>query len=94
MSVKSLRIPEDIETAIAYVAKLEKIEKSQSLRKLTRIGFECYVAKSYEQGKVTLREASKLLKLTLSETLDVLSAMGVKGNIRSSEVLESFRAIR
>jgi len=94
MSVKSLRIPEDIERAIDYVAKSEKIEKSQSLRKLTRIGFECYVAKSYEQGKLTLREASKLLKLTLSETLDLLSEMGVKGNIRSSEVLESLRTIR
>ena len=94
MSVKSLRIPEDIERAIGYVAKLEKIEKSQSLRKLARIGFECYVAKSYEQGRLTLREVSKLLKLTLSETLDLLLAMGVKGNIRSSEVLESFRAIR
>jgi len=94
MSVKSLRIPEDIERAIDYVAKSEKIEKSQSLRKLTRIGFECYVAKSYEQGKLTLREASRLLKLTLSETLDLLSEMGVKGNIRSSEVLESLRTIR
>jgi len=94
MSVKSLRIPEDIEKAVAYVAKSEKIEKSQSLRKLTRIGFECYVAKSYEQGRLTLREAAKLLGLTLSETLDTLSAMGVKGNIRSSEVLESLRAIR
>lgn len=94
MNVKSLRIPEDIEKAIEYVARSEKIEKSQSLRKLTRIGFECYVAKSYEQGKLTLREASKLLKLAPSETLDILSEMGVKGNIRSSEVLESLRTIR
>ncbi len=94
MSLKSLKLPQDIERAIGYVTKLEKIEKSQSLRKLTRIGFECYVAKSYEQGRLTLREVSKLLKLTLSETLDLLSAMGVKGNIRSSEVLESLRATR
>ena len=94
MSLKSLKLPEDIEPAIGYVAKLEKIEKSQSLRKLTHIRFECYVAKSYEQGRLTLREVSKLLKFILSETLDLLSAMEVKGNIRSSEVLESFRAIR
>jgi hypothetical protein len=58
------------------------------------IGFECYVARSYEQGKLTLREVSKLLKLTLSETVDILSAMGVSGNIRSSEVLDSLKAIR
>ena len=94
MNVKSLRIPEDIEQAIEYVAKFEKIEKSQSLRKLTRVGFECYVARSYEQGKLTLREASSLLKLSHSETLDILSEMGVKGNIRSSEVLESFKVTR
>ncbi len=94
MIVKSLRIPEDIEQAIEYVAKSEKIEKSQSLRKLTRVGFECYVAKSYEQGKLTLREASSLLKLSLSETLEIYSEMGVKGNIRSSEVLESLKVTR
>lgn len=94
MTVKSLRIPEDIEKAIEYVAKFEKIEKSQSLRKLTRIGFECYVAKSYEQGKLTLREAARLLRLTLSETLDLLVEMGVRGNIRSSEVLESSKLVR
>lgn len=94
MTVKSLRIPDDIEKAIEYVAKSEKIEKSQSLRKLTRIGFECYVARSYEQGKLTLREAARLLTLPLSETIELLSEMGVKGNIRSSEVLESLRATR
>ena len=94
MSVRSLRIPDDMEKAIEYVAKTEKLEKSQSLRKLTRIGFECYVAKSYEQGKLTLREAARLLKLSLSETLDLLSAMGVKGNIRASEVRESLRMAR
>ncbi len=43
MTVKSLCIPEDIE----YVARSEKIEKSQSLLKLARIGFECYAARSY-----------------------------------------------
>jgi predicted HTH domain antitoxin len=94
MTVKSLRIPEDMEKAIEYVAKSEKIEKTQSLRKLTRIGFECYVARSYEHGKLTLREAAKLLRLPLSETIDVLSELGVKGNIRASEVLESLRANR
>ena len=29
MTVKSLRIPEDMEKAIEYVAKSEKIDKSQ-----------------------------------------------------------------
>ena len=89
MKVRSMRIPEDIEQALTYVSQSDKILKTQSLRKLTRLGFECYVTKSYREGKITLRDASELLKLTLSETIDLLSEMGVKGNIRASDVLAS-----
>ena len=84
-----MRIPEDIEKAIEYTSNVEKIEKAQSLRKLARIGFEYYIAKAYRDGKITLREASVLLNLTLSETIDLLADMGVKGNIRAEDVLAS-----
>jgi len=40
MKVRSMRIPEDIARAIDHVARAEKIEKAQSLRKLARLGFE------------------------------------------------------
>ena len=91
MKVKSVRIPEDIDKAVDYVARSEKLEKTQSIRKLTRLGFEVYVAKSYEKGKLTLREAATLLNLTLSETIDLLSEMGVRGNIRAKDVTESLK---
>lgn len=89
MKVKSIRIPDDIDQAINYVSQLEKIEKTQSLRKLTKIGFEYYVAKSYKEGRITLRDAADLLKLSLSETIDLLAEMGVKGNIRAADVYAS-----
>jgi predicted HTH domain antitoxin len=89
MKVKSMRIPDDIDQAINYVSQLEKIEKTQSLRKLARIGFEYYVAKNYKEGRITLRDASGLLKLSLSETIDLLAEMGVKGNIRAADVYAS-----
>ncbi|MBW1716577.1 MAG: hypothetical protein JRJ77_12270 [Deltaproteobacteria bacterium] len=89
MKVRSLRIPQDMDQAIEYVSKMEKTEKTQSLRKLARLGFEYYVAKAYREGKITLRDSSRLLKLTLSETIDILLEMGVKGNIRASDVLQS-----
>jgi len=89
MKVRSMRIPGDIDQAIEYVSKVEKIEKAQSLRKLARVGFEYYVVKAYREGKITLREASDLLQLTLSETIDLLLEMGVKGNIRAKDVLAS-----
>jgi hypothetical protein len=94
MKVKSLRIPEDIDKAIEYVAKSEKLEKTQSLRKLARLGFEFYAAKSYERGSLTLREVADLLNLTLSETIDILSEMGIKGNIKARDVMESLKSVR
>ena len=91
MKVRSIRIPDEIDKAIEYVARSERLEKTSSLRKLTRMGFEFYVAKSYERGKLTLREAADLLNLTLMETIDLLGEMGVKGNIRAKDVLESLK---
>jgi len=93
MKVKSLRIPEDIEQAIDYVSRSEKIEKTGSLRKLTRMGFEVYVAKLYEEGKLTLREAAKLLHLNLMEAIDLLNERGVKGNIKAKDVMEGLKAL-
>jgi predicted HTH domain antitoxin len=93
MKVKSIRIPDDIDKSIEYVARLEKLEKTQSLRKLTRLGFEVYAAKSYERGKLTLRKVAELLNLTMSETIDLLTEMGVKGNIRAKDVMESLKEI-
>ncbi len=92
MKVRSMRIPQDIDQAIEYVSRAEKLEKTQSLRKLARLGFEFYVARSYQLGKMTLRDASELLMLTLSETIDLFMEMGVKGNIRASDVISSLES--
>ncbi len=92
MNVKSIRIPEEIERAIDYVARSEKLEKNSSLRKLARLGFEVYVAKSYERGKLTLREAADLLNLTLTETIDLFGEMGTKGNISAKDVMDGLKA--
>lgn len=93
MKVKSMRIPDDIDQAINYVSQLEKIEKTQSLRKLARLGFEYYVAKNYRDGRISLRNTADLLNLNLSETIDLLSEAGVKGNIRASDVFASLNSI-
>jgi len=91
MKVKSIRIPEDIDRAIDYVARSEKPEKNSSLRKLTRLGFEVYVAKSTGRGKLTLREAADLLNLTLIETIDLCREMGIKGNIGAKDVMDALK---
>lgn len=93
MKVKSIRIPKDIDTAIEFVSKIEKIDKTQSFRKLTRFGFEYYVANLYREGRVSLREVSDLLNLTLSEAIDLLLSIGISGNIRAGDVFDSLNVL-
>ena len=87
MSVRSIRITEDIEAAVRYVAKREHAEQAQSLRKLARPGFEAYVAGQYRAGEVSLREAADLLGVTLWDALDRLAALGAAGNATAEAVL-------
>ena len=87
MSVRSIRISEDIEAAIRYVADREHAEQAQSLRKLARMGFESYVADEYRAGEVSLRQAADLLGVSLWEALDRLAALGATGNASAESVL-------
>ena len=89
MKTKSIRIPKDIMTAIEIVEKEEKIEESTAMRKLMRIGFETYIGNLYRQGKVTLREAAKVLGVNQIEAMNLFLDAGIKGNLDASDVLTS-----
>lgn len=89
MKTKSIRIPKDILTAIEIVEKEEKIEESTAMRKLIRIGFETYIGNLYKYGKVTLREAARLLGINQVEAMNLFIDSGIKGNLDASDVLTS-----
>jgi len=89
MKTKSIRIPKDMMAAIEIVEKEEKIEESTAMRKLIRIGFETYIGNLYKQGKVTLRQAAKLLNLRQIEAMNLFLDAGIKGNLDASDVLVS-----
>ncbi|HJZ11902.1 MAG TPA: hypothetical protein VJ521_07120 [Acidobacteriota bacterium] len=89
MKTKTIRIPEDLAKAIAIVEKEERIEESTAMRKLLRIGFESYLAKLYKEGKITLRKASRLLRLNQIEVINLFLDAGIKGNLEASDVLVS-----
>jgi hypothetical protein len=61
------------------------------MRKLIRIGFEKYVADRYGSGKITLRQAAKLLNLDQFSTVDLLQDYGVNGNLGVTEVMEALK---
>ena len=89
MKTKSIRIPKDMMAAIEIVEKEEKIEESTAMRKLIRIRFETYIGNLYKQGKVTLRQAAKLLNLRQIEAMNLFLDAGIKGNLDASDVLVS-----
>ncbi|GMV42006.1 MAG: hypothetical protein AMXMBFR64_37220 [Myxococcales bacterium] len=94
MTVRSIRLSDDLETAVDFVSRRERIEKSQTLRKLAAMGFERYVADLYAGGHVTLREATALLNTTLREALERFEDMGVRGNVGAADVLAGLEVIR
>ncbi len=91
MKTKSLRIPKDMISAIELVEKEEKIEEATAMRKLMRIGFETYVGNLYKQGKVTLREAARLLSVSQIEAMNIFLDAGIKGNLDASDVMISMK---
>ncbi len=91
MKTKSLRIPEDMISAIELIEKEEKIEEATAMRKLMRIGFETYVSNLYKQGRLTLREAARLLNVDLIEAMNIFLDAGIKGNLNASDVMISLK---
>lgn len=91
--VKTIRISDDLDKAMQFGSERQKIENSQSLRKLANMGFETYVAHLYSQGKIALREAAKLLRMTLSELIVLMKERGVSGNTNAEEVLQSVTSL-
>ncbi|MBA4390996.1 MAG: hypothetical protein C0399_08660 [Syntrophus sp. (in: bacteria)] len=89
MKTKSIRITEDMMSAVELVKKEEKIEEATAMRKLMKIGFETYVGNLYKLGKISLRNAAHLLNMNQSETMDIFFDMGIQGNLDAADVVHS-----
>ncbi len=89
MKTKTIRLPDDILKALKVIEREEKIEEAAAIRKMIKTGFETYVADLYREGRLTLREASRLLDRPLTETIDLFLQKGIKGNLEASDVLTS-----
>jgi len=89
MYAKSIRLPDDMLSAIELVENREHIEESTAIRKLIRTGLETYIARLYRSGQITLRDAAGRLSLDLIAATDLMLDYGVKGNLDAADVLHS-----
>ena len=89
MLAKSIRLTDDMMRTIQFVAATEHVEDAVAIRKLIQTGAETYVARLYEQGRITLREAAARLGTDLTGALDLMMEHGVRGNLQAADVLAS-----
>ena len=71
---------------------MEHLENTQAIRKLMRIGFKHYIGSLYREGTFSLRQVAELLDVSLSEAIDLMRSLGISGNIRAGDVMDSLRS--
>jgi hypothetical protein len=93
MITKSLRLSDSLVSAIREIGHAEQIEEAAAMRKLLRMGYGLYLAEQYRAGRRSLRDVADRLELSLSETLDALQHLGIRGNTGADDTLASYRSI-
>ncbi len=81
-NIKTIRISEKLLKVIKHRARIEGIDESTAIRQLISIGAKSYAVDLYRNGKITLKEASELVDVTVREMIDILLDRGVRGNVR------------
>lgn len=93
MTTKTLRLPDELVSSIRAVGEAEQIEEATAMRKLLRMGIELHTARLYRDGRITVRQAAKRLNLPLSEAIEFLEQVGVKGIISAEDTLASLKSL-
>ena len=89
MKAKAVRLPDDLLKIVQYAVKKEKLDEPTTLRKFLRMGAEKYIAESYAHGRISLREAARILGISARETLELFWEMGIPGNVEAAEALKA-----
>lgn len=89
MKAKALRLPENLLDAIKFAEKKERLDEPTTIRKFLRLGAEKYVADSYAKADISLREAARVLDITMRETIELFWEMGITGNVDADKALKA-----
>ncbi len=92
--VISVRIDKDLEDIINNFSKERHIEQSEVVRDLINSGSLYLAIKGYASGKYSIGKAAHLVKLPLSEFIDILSELGIKSKIDREDLLEGYENLK
>lgn len=90
MSVISLRLKEADSRRLNELSQKEQKDKSTVARELIREGWNFLMIRQYRQGKLSLGTLAQKLDLSLSETIDALSDLGIQAPIEYDDYLKGF----
>lgn len=94
MKTKTLRLSDELVSAVRDVGAAEHIEESAAMRKLLHLGYERYLADRYRASAITLRQLATLSGTSLSQALDLLQRLGIPGNVGAADTLASLRSLQ
>ncbi len=94
MSVISLRLKERESRKLQELSIEEQKDKSTVARELIQEGWNFLMIRQYRQGKLSLGMLAQRLDLSLSETIDVLSDLGIQAPIEYEDYLKGLTVLQ
>ena len=94
MNVISLRLKERESRKLQELSIEEQKDKSTVARELIQEGWNFLMIRQYRQGKLSLGMLAQRLDLSLSETIDVLSDLGIQAPIAYEDYLKGLTVLQ
>jgi len=92
--VITLRLKEKELGFIEALSKKEDKDRSYVARKLIDYGWTYFTLKQYRDGKISIGKVAKELNLSITETIELLSELGVKSPVTYEEYLEGYKSLK
>ena len=93
-SVKTVRLPKEDIKVVERLAVETRKGKSATLRELVKLGKVYFAIRQYKNGKISIGKAAEIAGLSISETMDFFTELGIKSNIELEDYLEGLKYAR
>ena len=94
MSVISLRLKDRELKRIDELSKMEHKDKSTIARELLEYGWDFLMVKYYKEGNLSLSGLASKIGISVSETIDLLSGLGIEVPIDYDDYLKGFEVFQ
>lgn len=94
MKTTSFRLKDKELKRLKELASERNGERSEAARELLDLGWEHLMIRRYREGKISLAKLSDKLDMSLSETIDLLTELGIQSPISKEEVLQGYESLK